>query len=293
VTLDATVAFMRGDLDLAHRLLRDMYTLAGGAPLLPQEALPVIQLRGAIAIVRGDPQAALDLTLPELREPSAGGHVRYYWPILVVAAEAANATAAKHDGAAVPGSVRQALELIQSVAATQPVAGDSSAAWSAHVAALVAAAEQRATSDGWCAVASAYGKLEEPFPQGVALLRAASLAAEGGERREAADLIREADDLAATIGTGLLRSAVDAAARRLGVELAGSGASPDAAPFGLTSRELEVLRRVAAGRTNKQIATELYISPKTASVHVSNILAKLGVAGRGEASAMAHQQGLN
>ncbi|MFL6178332.1 MAG: AAA family ATPase [Actinomycetes bacterium] len=293
VTLDATVAFMRGDLDLAERLLRDMHVLQGAAPLLPQEALPVIQLRAAIAIVRDDPQAALDLTLPELRGPSAGGHLRYYWPILVVAAEAANAIAAKHDGTAPPTSVSHALELISSVAASQPVAGASASAWSAHVSALVAATEKRATSEQWAAVAAAYGKLEEPFPQGVALLRAASLAAEAGERREAADLVREADDLAGAVGPGLLRSATDAAARRLGIELSSRDSRLDTSPFGLTSRELEVLKRVAAGRTNKQIATELYISPKTASVHVSNILAKLGVAGRGEASALAHQYGLN
>ncbi len=59
--------------------------------------------------------------------------------------------------------------------------------------------------------------------------------------------------------------------------------------LGLTSRERDVLRLVAAGNSNRQIAEELFISPKTASVHVSNILAKLGVAGRGEAAALAHR----
>ena len=57
-------------------------------------------------------------------------------------------------------------------------------------------------------------------------------------------------------------------------------------PFGLTDREREVLALVAAGRSNGQIATALFISPKTASVHVSNILAKLGVSGRVEAAAV-------
>ena len=57
---------------------------------------------------------------------------------------------------------------------------------------------------------------------------------------------------------------------------------------GLTGRELEVLRLVAAGRSNREIAAELFISPKTASVHVSNILGKLGAATRGEAAARAH-----
>lgn len=59
--------------------------------------------------------------------------------------------------------------------------------------------------------------------------------------------------------------------------------------LGLTPRERDVLRLVAAGRSNRQIAEELFISPKTASVHVSNILAKLGVSSRGEAAAVAHR----
>ncbi|MGW5690331.1 helix-turn-helix domain-containing protein, partial [Streptomyces asiaticus] len=59
--------------------------------------------------------------------------------------------------------------------------------------------------------------------------------------------------------------------------------------LGLTPRERDVLRLVADGRSNRQIAEELFISPKTASVHVSNILAKLGVSGRAEAAAVAHR----
>jgi len=59
--------------------------------------------------------------------------------------------------------------------------------------------------------------------------------------------------------------------------------------FGLTDREREVLRLVAAGRSNPQIAAELFISPKTASVHVSNIIGKLNVSSRGEAAALAHR----
>ena len=65
-----------------------------------------------------------------------------------------------------------------------------------------------------------------------------------------------------------------------------------AAPLGLAGRERDVLRLVALGRTNRRIAEELFISPKTASVHVSNILAKLGVSGRGEAAAVARRLGL-
>ena len=60
--------------------------------------------------------------------------------------------------------------------------------------------------------------------------------------------------------------------------------------LGLTDRELEVLRLVAAGRSNRDIAADLFISAKTASVHVSNIMAKLGAANRAEATAIAHRR---
>jgi DNA-binding CsgD family transcriptional regulator len=63
-------------------------------------------------------------------------------------------------------------------------------------------------------------------------------------------------------------------------------------PYGLTGRELAVLRLLAAGRSNTQIGAELYISPKTASVHVSSILRKLGVSGRVQAAALAERAGL-
>ena len=62
--------------------------------------------------------------------------------------------------------------------------------------------------------------------------------------------------------------------------------------YGLTGRELAVLRLLAAGRTNAQIGAELYISPKTAGVHVTSILRKLGVSGRVQAAALAERAGL-
>jgi DNA-binding NarL/FixJ family response regulator len=62
--------------------------------------------------------------------------------------------------------------------------------------------------------------------------------------------------------------------------------------LGLTAREAEVLALVAAGRTNRQIADALYVSEKTASVHVSNILRKLGVASRVDAAAVAQRLGV-
>jgi DNA-binding NarL/FixJ family response regulator len=63
-------------------------------------------------------------------------------------------------------------------------------------------------------------------------------------------------------------------------------------PGGLTKRELEVLRLIARGRTNKEIGVELFIQERTASNHVSNILAKLKCGNRVEAADFAHRHGL-
>ncbi|WP_164873226.1 response regulator transcription factor, partial [Streptomyces resistomycificus] len=73
--------------------------------------------------------------------------------------------------------------------------------------------------------------------------------------------------------------------------LSDSPAAADRAAV-LTAREQDVLRLLALGRSNRQIGEELFISGKTASVHVSNILAKLGAASRTEAVAVAYRQGL-
>ena len=73
------------------------------------------------------------------------------------------------------------------------------------------------------------------------------------------------------------------------VEARATGADSLETSLGLTAREAEVLALVASGRTNREIAAELVISVKTANVHVSNILRKLGAPNRMEAAAIAHR----
>ena len=94
-------------------------------------------------------------------------------------------------------------------------------------------------------------------------------------------------------GWAWVRDSVASVARRARLDLGVDAPASPSERLGLTDRELDVLALVAAGRTNRQIGQELFISAKTASVHVSNILAKLGVANRGEAAAAARRLGLD
>jgi DNA-binding NarL/FixJ family response regulator len=111
---------------------------------------------------------------------------------------------------------------------------------------------------------------------------------ESGQRERAATELRAALAAADRLRTPPFRAAVVALARRARLDI---GVRSEVSTV-LTGRELEVLRLVAAGRTNRQIGVELFISEKTASVHVSRILAKLEVSGRAEAAARAAQLGL-
>jgi DNA-binding NarL/FixJ family response regulator len=87
----------------------------------------------------------------------------------------------------------------------------------------------------------------------------------------------------------LLTALADVARRaRLGPRPA---SYPPGVLAGLTAREREVLELLSEGMSNREIAGKLFIAPKTASVHVSNILAKLGASSRTEAAAIAHRQG--
>jgi DNA-binding NarL/FixJ family response regulator len=102
--------------------------------------------------------------------------------------------------------------------------------------------------------------------------------------------VTEAIALADDLGAEPIADQARALARR--ARLVEEPAEADESGWGLTSREVEVLRLVADGRSNGQIAEELFISRKTASVHVSNILSKLGVTSRVEAAALVHRRGL-
>ena len=155
--------------------------------------------------------------------------------------------------------------------------------------------EGRADPDRWAEAARRWDGLGFPAPAGYCRWRQAAAELSAGRRAQALPLWRAAWQGAADLGADGLREAIETDAARAAVPLAGEGeavADAAAVPFGLTARELEVLDLVAAGRTNRQIGERLFISEKTASVHVSRILAKLGARSRAQAAAMAGTVGL-
>jgi DNA-binding NarL/FixJ family response regulator len=154
----------------------------------------------------------------------------------------------------------------------------------------------------WQQAATAWLALGRPYPAAYAQWRQAeALLVSKAPRAQAQEPLRAAHALAVRLGAAPLRRELELLAQRGRVRLeAATEPSPATVPapstsasLGLTTREAEVLALLAEGRTNRQIGETLFITPKTASVHVSRILAKLGVTGRGEAAAVAHRLGLD
>ena len=168
--------------------------------------------------------------------------------------------------------------------------GVEARAWLVRTEAELARLHGRVAPELWAEAVSAFG-FGHVYEQARSRWRLAEALLAAGDRSGAAEQARAAHEVAVALGATPLRTAVEALARRgrLDVPLPRS-AQPASAS--LTPREAEVLALLAQGRTNRQIGAELYISEKTASVHVSNIIAKFAASGRTEAVAIAAQRGL-
>ena len=190
---------------------------------------------------------------------------------------------------------RERAERIEAWAARISEHTDASHGYRALCVAERARVDGRADVDAWAEAVAAWRVARQPHPLAYALVRLGEALLEGARRPDAADALREAVGLADSLGAEPVASSVRALSRAWRIDLDGAepASEPDVAErFGLTDREREILQLVVDGRSNGQIAEVLFISPKTASVHVSNILRKLGVSGRVEAAALAHRQGL-
>jgi DNA-binding NarL/FixJ family response regulator len=160
------------------------------------------------------------------------------------------------------------------------------------VAAEAARVRGESSVAAWREAVDAWRPVGQRVRLAYALFRLAEALVAAGDRDEAATAAGEALELAEASGARPLAEEAEALVRRARLGAAAGAAPVDPDPYGLTEREIDVLRLVAAGSSNAEIGAALFISPKTASVHVSNILGKLGVTRRGEAAAIAHRLGL-
>jgi DNA-binding CsgD family transcriptional regulator len=234
-----------------------------------------------------------------------------------IEADAAERARAGRDEGGAKQAEERVRELLRQLdgrlaAASPPETGaEEIAAYRATAAAEAARASGQADPDAWGVVLDAERRGGRPYRAAYAAWRAAeAVLARAGDRADAAALLGEAISTARALAASPLESAVASLAARARIELpgeaaatvdgggtagsttAGAAANPVPPVHDLTPRELEVLRLLASGRTNRQIADELFISESTAGVHVSHILGKLGVAGRVEAAAIAVRLGL-
>jgi len=151
------------------------------------------------------------------------------------------------------------------------------------------------------AAAEAWDAVQRPYPGALMRWRAGEALVAAGDRDAASATLERAHAVASRLGAGWLLAEIEGLAARGRLVLAGAdgtveepvATAPQEDPFGLTPRERQVLVLVAEGRTNREIGDSLFMAEKTASVHVSRILAKLDVRSRTEAAAVAHRLGLD
>ena len=177
-------------------------------------------------------------------------------------------------------------------------------AWRAVGAAELARARGRNDPKLWVTAATEWDAITRPFQRAIALWRATEAYVEAGDRRcglrHGAERARDLRPTGRSVARRRAERAGSAGSTRPRRERAraadggrGGAGSDGEEPFGLTGRERQVLALVAEGATNRQIGAALFMAEKTASVHVSRILSKLGVRSRTQAAAVAHRMHLD
>jgi ATP/maltotriose-dependent transcriptional regulator MalT len=274
--LSAWLLVWTGELDAAEAILTDLRGMIAGELVAPQYAGHVLRVDADHALASGDAARAW-ANASKLIAAVDRFHAAQILPVLAAGAAAATILDRSDGGRARRDRVREAFEETGRVTVREwwrPVIeaelDDSAEAWQA----------------AWQALEGSAGPAHlRPY----AGLRLGQHLVARRDRAAARAVLVEAEELADRLGAGLITGRIRALAQRAGFTPAPAAGHSMA---DLTARELEVLRLVAAGRSNGEIGAALFISTKTASVHVSNILAKLGVSSRGEAAAVAHRTGL-
>ena len=306
--LAGDIALARGDLAAAAESVASIRAVLDDVH--DQHHLLVAGLETGVLLAQGNLEGALAVAGDALNRDGLRHIPRYAWPLLVTGARACAAArdpASRARAAALLCRLRAQAGTLAAEGLVQQAHRLTFAAEAARAGRAVAAtdpgglAQADDSSAAWGQAAQAWETVGEPYPLAVALMRSAEAELGAGGRDGGATRLRRAAELAQRLGAGPLSGDIALLARRARITL-GQPAEAQAVPgragraqvteqerLGLTARELEVLQLVADGRSNREIASELFISVKTASVHVSNILGKLGVTGRGEAAATAHR----
>lgn len=231
--------------------------------------------------------------------PSPGGEVcrplLFTWFLTVAAVERTLDAIARHDEIDA-GSVQRDLEAHIETASLLLAAQGPVGASYLEAARATLSRLSKPDPDAFARAATAADDVGDPWMAAQLRAHEADGAAASGAAARAVDALRAAHEAASQLGAQPLLTDIDALAKRtrISVETAvvPSLTDQDINRLGLTPREVEVLGLVAAGHTNREIGTQLYVSEKTASVHVSNILRKLGVTTRVEAAAVAQRLGV-
>jgi DNA-binding CsgD family transcriptional regulator len=292
----------RGDIEAAEAELQPAVRGARESTE-PQFLAPLGAALAEVARRRGDTaagRAAVDETLDRIEfcSDDLARIARVAEAGLAVEADAAQRARDRRDAAAEAEAVRRAEEMAERVRLAATDAGPVEAARLATATAELRRASGDDAPGLWDRAAETWEGLGRPYPAAYARWRAAEAHAASGDRAAAAKAADRALAAARELGSDWLADEVESlrARARLAVPDGGEPPSEPAEepddPFGLTERERQVLALVARGATNREIGSELHMAEKTASVHVSRILAKLDVRTRTEAAAVAHRHGL-
>jgi DNA-binding CsgD family transcriptional regulator len=290
----------RGDLDAAAEALdqadEQIRRALGSMALAPAAAA-----RASLELWAGLPDRAAAVVLDCLNRLGDGEHVFYTAKLYELGARAC-ADGALGDGRTAEEQTTAARKLLERldglIARMTGVAPAFVRASRAGCAAEVSRVGGSGDPALWADARLQWQRCHHRYDAAYAAAReAAALLASGGVRADAEALMRDAHAVADELGAGPLRRDLEALARRSRVDLGQpppSEAHPNATlvRLELTPREIEVLALLGDGLTNRELAAELFISAKTASVHVSRILSKLSVPNRAAAAAAAHHLGL-
>ncbi|GAA0911039.1 helix-turn-helix transcriptional regulator [Virgisporangium aurantiacum] len=277
----------RGDIDLAGQLMTGFARLHD-APATMRNYLfwVAVELQCDLAIVRCRPEEAdepVDRFLKHTRDQLGHGEPELRALLAVARVLRARLGAAPRNqavAARVAAARADLADLVANSRVTTPLLG-------AYRLALDAELRPGRLAD-WDRATAAWRDLRHVPELTRCLIRSAEVALANSNRAGAQSRLREAHDLATGLRSAALLGQISALSQRARLE----PVTPPANPAGLTNRELDVLRVLARGRSNRQIAAELFISPGTVSVHVSRVFTKLGVSTRSEAIAYVGDQGL-